>query len=287
MLTFMLRVWAILFLTLLPLSVSSQTAGERRTLSIDEQPSWSGVGRLNNTNGGYCSAALIRPDVVLTAAHCVIDQLTNRPVPAKELRFVAGLRSGYYTANRRVVSAKVHPDWAGYSRGDKVIVPGDIAVVRLESAITRQEARAFGVGVAPQEGEDVTVLSYGRGRSNALSIQERCQVLRRFKASAELNCDSVKGTSGAPVFQGGRIVGVVSANNGEQQPRRTYAVLVDGAIGALIDGVDPGSEPGSQSPDQSNSPEQSSPSGDRARSLFRSVPPGGSRLPGGKTAPNQ
>jgi hypothetical protein len=39
------------------------------------------------------------------------------------------------------VFAKAHPDWSGY-HGDGVQVSGDIAVVKLESPVTRIEGRS-------------------------------------------------------------------------------------------------------------------------------------------------
>lgn len=253
---------------------------ERRVLTIDEQAAWSGVGRLNTAAGGFCSGALIRPDTVLTAAHCVIDEATNEPLPPTELRFVAGLRAGVYTANRRAVRTAVHPDWSGYKGDGKVIVPGDIAVVTLESPISSLEAKSFAFGQAPLVGDDVTLVSYGAGRSTALSIQEPCQVIQRYNASAALNCDSVHGTSGSPVFKDGRIVGVISASDLGKGAGLSYAVLADGAIQALV--KDAVAEGGS-----TLAPPPPSAAGGAVKSRFRSAPTGGSRLPGGKTAPKQ
>ncbi|MGB7242579.1 MAG: trypsin-like serine protease [Sulfitobacter sp.] len=33
---------------------------------------WEAVGRLDTKNGGFCTGTLIAPDLVLTAAHCVM-----------------------------------------------------------------------------------------------------------------------------------------------------------------------------------------------------------------------
>ena len=243
-------------------------AAKRRFLPIDEAERWSGVGRLN-AKGRFCTAALIRPDTLLTAAHCIFDQATNQPIPLREMRFVAGSRKGYHTANRRVVFAKAHPDWSGY-HGDGVKVSGDIAVVKLESPVTQIEGRSYGVGASPDEGEDVVLLSYGRDREAQLSIQEPCQVIERFQRSASLNCDVTYGASGSPVFEDGRIVGVISAMSVGAGRKLAFAVMVDGAIQDLI--AQPIEKPQVAT---------------RAGSRFKAAPTGESRLPGGKRPPKQ
>lgn len=247
-------------------------AAKRRFLPVDEAEKWSGVGRLN-AKGGFCTAALIRPDTLLTAAHCIFDRVTNRPIPLREMRFVAGSRKGYHTANRRVVFAKAHPDWSGY-HGEGVKVSGDIAVVKLESPVTRIEGRSYGVGPSPNEGDDVVLLSFGRDRADALSIQEPCQVVERYQRSASLNCDVTYGASGSPVFEDGRIVGVISAMSVGEGKKLAFAVLVDGAIQDLID--------------QPAEALQRQPQiAVRAGSGFKAAPSGKSRLPGGKQPPKQ
>ncbi|MEM7546283.1 MAG: trypsin-like serine protease [Pseudomonadota bacterium] len=253
----------------------------RRVLTIDEQRDWSGVGRLNHSSGGFCSGALIAPDTVLTAAHCVVDQATDLPVPPRDLRFVAGLRAGVYTAHRRGAAAKIHPDWAGYRNGGEVIVEGDLAIVKLESPISGVEARQFDIGRAPGNNSNVTLVSYGRGRERALSIQDPCQIVQRFDRSGALNCDSVNGTSGAPVFHDGRIVGVISASD-LIEGGRSYAVWVEGAIDVLTGGASPTVAP----PPQLTSQDPTAPA-PGVGGLFKSAPTGGSRLPGGKRAPVQ
>lgn len=279
----MLRVLMSVLCILVPAaSFADTTPGERRVLTIDEQRDWSGVGRLNHSRGGFCSGALIAPDTVLTAAHCVVDEASNRPVRPDDLRFVAGLRTGVYMANRRGAAAKTHPDWSGYQGDGEVFVAGDLATVKLEAPITNVEAKRFAVGAAPVEGDAVTLVSYGRGREGALSIQQPCYVLRRFAASLELNCDSVNGTSGAPVFKDGKVVAVISASEkGVREdggPLRSYAVILEGALGAIHSSSGGAAARGVAA---------TRPTG-TVSDRFRPAPTtGGGRLPGSSKAPTQ
>ena len=136
--------------------------------------------------------------------------------------------------------------------------------------MTRIEGRSHGFGMSPDKGDDVVLLSFGRDREDALSIQEACQIVERFQRSDSLNCDVTYGASGSPVFEDGRIVGVISAMSVGEGRKLAFAVLVDGAIQDLIE----------QPPEK---PEIAT----RAKSAFKSAPTGASRLPGGKRPPKQ
>ena len=47
-----------------------------------ENQGWEAVGRLNFGREGFCTAALITSDVVLTAAHCLFDPQTGGRIDA-------------------------------------------------------------------------------------------------------------------------------------------------------------------------------------------------------------
>ena len=51
---------------------------------------WSAVGRVNAAGRGHCSGALVGPDLVVTAAHCLYNRRAGRWLPPGALHFVAG-----------------------------------------------------------------------------------------------------------------------------------------------------------------------------------------------------
>ena len=55
----------------------------------EEALAFHGVGRLNIAGSRFCTATLIAPDVIVTAAHCLFHPQTGKRVPESELRFVA------------------------------------------------------------------------------------------------------------------------------------------------------------------------------------------------------
>lgn len=176
---------------------------------------WEAVGRLNIGRIGMCTGALIAPDVVLTAGHCLFDRRTGQQVDPTTIEFLAGWRNGRASASRQVRQAVVHPDYVftGPTGNDTVAV--DLAVLKLNSPINRPTIQPFPTGKRPRKGASVGVVSYARDRADSPSIQEECHVLARRQGTLVLSCDADFGTSGAPIFANiagnPEIVSVVSA----------------------------------------------------------------------------
>ncbi len=80
------------------------------------------------------------------------------------------------------------------------------------------------------------MVSYARDRAQAPSIED-CSVEVTFGGVAALGCAVTYGASGAPVLQGGQVVGVVSAMGRTLEGDRevTLAVLVGPWITPLLE----------------------------------------------------
>ena len=177
---------------------------------------WEAVGRLDRDSGGFCTAALIRDRLLLTAAHCVYDE-NDELIPPSEFLFRAGLRNGRADATRRIVSIVPHPNYVSNGTSSMSVsnISYDIAVLELAQPIRLVGIQPFPIAGRPFRGDDVTIVSYGRDREDAPSLQERCNVLGHQDDAVVMDCDVIFGSSGSPVFQvrNGRalIVSVVSA----------------------------------------------------------------------------
>lgn len=180
--------------------------------TMQDSLGWGGVGRLDIQDKGFCTAALIEDRLILTAAHCVFDLDGTLIAPAR-FAFRAGLRDGRAEATRRVLRTVPHPDYLFGE--DAASVALDIAVLELDRPIRTTRVQPYPIAPRPTAGDEVRVVSYGRNRADAASLQESCNILGRDRKVLVMTCSVEFGSSGSPVFTeaGGQmqIASVVSA----------------------------------------------------------------------------
>ncbi len=208
--------------------VQAQTGNQRRLTDRDDLYGWEAVGRLDIGEQGFCTGTLIAQDLVLTAAHCALDKSTGEPYAPGVLTFRAGLSDGRSLADRKVVQIAAPSDFVANNPVSARRVRRDVALMRLEEPIPYSIANPFALHSGRLSGTEISVASYGRGRTEAITRQRSCRILQRGQGIISFNCDVTLGSSGSAILakSGPRwqILSVVSAVGSDGRRKVGYGM---------------------------------------------------------------
>lgn len=207
-------------------------------MTVGQVAGWEAVGRLTMAERAMCTGALIAPDMVVTAAHCMYDPFTGEAVKARSIRFDAGLSGSVARATRKVTQIVLHPDYRHAHRGPND-AGVDIAVLKLDTPIDTDQIRPFVTDVRPATGDDLGVISYTHSQKSTPRLQHPCNVLARQGDVLVMNCEVEFGASGAPVFavRNGarpRLVSVISSKAAMGNRAVSIGTILDRALELLM-----------------------------------------------------
>lgn len=209
----------------------------RREVNVD-QPPWRIIGRLQAGGTMRCTAFLVAPSVIETAAHCLYIARTGHFWPASDVHFLLGYDRGQYRAHA-VARRYLIP--TGYVPSDPSRNPAaDHATVVLDHPIA-DKADLLPIGRA-RPGKPVALAGYEQDRGERALADTHCHILDVSLASSSVggqarivrhDCAGTRGVSGAPLLSKGTdgwaVVGLatlaVSGKGG-------YAVALSGIVRA-------------------------------------------------------
>ena len=168
---------------------------DRKPVSERGSP-WSAIGQVNI--GGYrvrgsCTGTLIAPNVVVTAAHCLIDRSRGAPFHVQDIHFLAGVHLDKNLGHSEARCLRFPPD---FRQGE---VSTDIATIVLARPIAVDPVALAGPE-SFREGRPLVHAAYPADRRYQLMADSTCRTLGRAGGVWAMTCDSYVGSSGGPVF---------------------------------------------------------------------------------------
>ena len=185
--------------TSLSLTTANNVYGKNdreKLLQMEKPFSW--IGMLELPKGGNCTASLVGEDLVLTAAHCILDK--QEKLLYGKYSFKLGYDNGHYIAESGVESFTygIHPLT---NRAD------DWAILKLSRPLGK--SGYFGSKSIKHrwsnDNFDLTLAGYStvNPSTNELYFHNGCSVKKHILDGKIFyhDCDSGPGDSGAPIFK--------------------------------------------------------------------------------------
>ena len=206
--------------------VPGVTGEDNRVISDSRRHPWRAIGRLNSTLGAFCTATVIAPRQVLTAAHCLWNKRTGRWLPPCALHFLADYRRGQYAVHALVAEFHIGEGF-DMRRRDPA---NDWAVLTLDRDVSASTGVLDLATRAAAIGDALIQAGYSRDRRHVLTVDRSCKVITAHRQQGLFthDCDATFGDSGSPILvrdgEDYRLSGIHTAMYGRGQEAKGIAV---------------------------------------------------------------
>lgn len=167
---------------------------------------WRSLGKLQMTAGAVrsvCTATVVAPDKILTAAHCLYNRRTGAYFQASAMHVLLAYARGQHQAHGRVASfvtgAGFNPAEPDRSRGS------DWAVLTLEAADRMPDVALPICQALSSPGLPVAIGGYSQDRGFTITADRDCRIVAMATDAGgrpllRHDCAATRGVSGAPVL---------------------------------------------------------------------------------------
>ncbi len=169
--------------------------------SAEGLPPLAAVGAIEKDGKRSCTAVLVAPDRLATAAHCVLglNDAADRD-DADAPTFHTGAYPAHPSGSAQLAEVLLHPFYRVRSAAMGGSVGTDIAVVRLNAPIPAEVARPIPPG-APVLGGERLVIAGWPGGTGKRARERVCPALTADGTVAQFSCIVVPGESGGAVLR--------------------------------------------------------------------------------------
>ncbi len=177
-------------------------------------PPWTAVGQVNI--GGYrrvglCTGTLVAPDLVITAAHCLVDRHTGLVHPARHVHFVTAVDRGGFGEHATARCVRLLKDYRFVptpprsgrlsARLPESALATDVAAIVLETPLKTSPA-PVARDIPSNPATTLAHAAYPADRRFRLTAHVGCRRLPSEAATPlwRTDCDTHPASSGGPVF---------------------------------------------------------------------------------------
>jgi protease YdgD len=179
----------------------------RGRLDPDKDP-WRAVGKLQVTTVNRrqtCTATLIGPSTVLTAAHCVFNELTQRNFLPGSMHFLIGYNGSQYAGHAVGVRLETGPGFHFDHTRPTATAGSDWALIWLDAKLGSADRMLPIIDHSPAIGSAIMLGGYQQDHPLVLMADTECQIVGRVTDPDGLpllqhNCTGTRGVSGAPLL---------------------------------------------------------------------------------------